>query len=128
MSNPPILALAPVRASLELFREAGGMAALRERSLRLTGYLESLIESELSNVLEVLTPKQPERRGAQLSLRVRGGRAQGRALFEYLAAQGVLGDWREPDVIRISPAPLYNRFAEIRRFADTVLAWSASQG
>lgn len=128
MSNPPILALAPVRTSLEMFREAGGMRALRERSLRLTGYLESLIDAELSDVLEIVTPRAPERRGAQLSLRVRGGREQGRSLFEFLARQGVLGDWREPDVIRISPAPLYNRFGEIRRFADTVLAWKQRQG
>jgi kynureninase len=123
MSNPPILALASVRASLEIFRAAGGMAALRERSLRLTGYLEARIRDQLANVLEILTPAEPERRGCQLSLRVRGGREQGRALFEHLAAQGVLGDWREPDVIRISPAPLYNRFSEIDRLVLAVLNW-----
>ena len=122
LSNPPILGLAPLRASLELFDRVG-MDALRERSLRLTGYLEALIRERLSNVLDIVTPAEPARRGAQLSLRVQGGRAQGRALFEALGAQGIVGDWREPDVIRISPAPLYNSHADVLRFAQAVDAW-----
>ncbi|MBB1059358.1 kynureninase [Marilutibacter spongiae] len=122
LSNPPILGLAPLRASLELFDEVG-MEALRAKSLRLTGYLETLIRERLDDVLQVVTPAEPERRGCQLSLRVAGGRDQGRALFDYLAAHGVLGDWREPDVIRISPAPLYNTHADVLRFARTVEAW-----
>src|SRR5690606_38153862 len=125
LSNPPILSLAPLRASLELFARAGGMGALRARSVRLTGYLEALIRERLSGVLQIATPREPERRGAQLSLRVAGGRERGRALFEYLAHHGVLGDWREPDVIRISPAPLYNSHADILRFVRTVEAWQA---
>ncbi len=125
LSNPPILSLAPLRASLELFARAGGMGALRARSVRLTGYLETLIRERLSGVLQIATPREPERRGAQLSLRVAGGRERGRALFEYLAHHGVLGDWREPDVIRISPAPLYNSHADILRFVRTVEAWQA---
>jgi Kynureninase len=103
LSNPPVLGLAPLRASLELFDRAG-MPALRQKSLQLTGFLESLVQARLSSVLQIITPSEPERRGCQLSLRVRGGREQGRALFEYLHSVGVLGDWREPDVIRISPA------------------------
>jgi kynureninase len=122
LSNPPILGLAPLRASLDLFDRVG-MKALREKSLRLTGYLESLISQRLDDTLQVLTPAEPERRGCQLSIRVRGGREQGRSLFEYLAANGVLGDWREPDVIRISPAPLYNTHEDILRFANGVDAW-----
>ncbi len=122
LSNPPILALAPLRASLDLFTEAG-MPALRRKSQLLTGYLEALIHAQLGEVLEIVTPAEPAQRGAQLSLRVRGGRDQGRALFESLAAQGVLGDWREPDVIRISPAPLYNSHADILRFVRAVLHW-----
>ncbi len=122
LSNPPILALAPLRASLEIFRRAG-MPALREKSLQLTGYLEWLVQTELADVLEVVTPSDPARRGAQLSIRVRGGRTQGRALFEYLMQHGIIGDWREPDVIRISPAPLYNRFADCLTFAQAVRAW-----
>ena len=99
------------------------MGALRSKSERLTGYLESLIRVHLADVLQVVTPREAERRGAQLSLRVAGGRAQGRALFEYLSANGILGDWREPDVIRISPAPLYNTHADVLRFARAVEAW-----
>jgi len=127
LSNPPILGLAPLRASLDLFASAG-MDKLRARSLELTGYLEQLIRARLSDTLQIVTPREPDRRGAQLSLRVlqgRGltGRAAGRALFEFLASRGVLGDWREPDVIRISPAPLYNTRADILRFANEVTAW-----
>ncbi|MBS0432058.1 MAG: kynureninase [Proteobacteria bacterium] len=124
LSNPPIFSLAPVRVSLEIFRRAG-MPRLRERSKRLTGYLEWLIRTRLDDVLEILTPAEPERRGAQLSVRVRAGRDAGRSLFDHLAAQGVLGDWREPDVLRLSPAPLYNRFEDCLALAESVLAWRA---
>jgi len=123
LSNPPILALAPLRVSLEIFRRAS-MARLREKSLQLTGYLEWLVRTQLANALEVVTPAEPERRGAQLSIRVIGGRERGRALFEYLMEHGIIGDWREPDVIRISPAPLYNRHADCLAFAEAVQAWS----
>ncbi len=122
LSNPPILGLAPLRASLELFERAS-MDALRKKSLKITGYLEVLIREHLSSKLEIVTPAAAERRGCQLSLRVAGGREQGRSLFEFLATQGVLGDWRDPDVIRISPAPLYNNHADVLRFARAVEAW-----
>ncbi|MBD8899098.1 kynureninase [Rhodanobacter sp. DHG33] len=122
LSNPPILALAPLRVSLEVFHRAG-MARLREKSLKLTGYLEWLVQTQLADVLDVLTPADPARRGAQLSIRVHGGRERGRALFDHLMEHGVVGDWREPDVIRISPAPLYNRYADCLRFADVVRDW-----
>jgi kynureninase len=125
LSNPPVLALAPLRASLELFAQAG-MESLRAKSLRLTGYLETLIREGLSDTLQIVTPREAERRGAQLSLRVAGGRARGRALFEALSSDGILGDWREPDVIRISPAPLYNTHADVLRFARAVEAWRAA--
>jgi kynureninase len=125
MSNPPILAMAPIRASLELF-DAATMPALRAKSLALTGYLEALVNAHLAGRIEILTPADPARRGCQLSLRVVGGRAMGRALFEHLAANGVLGDWREPDVIRISPAPLYNRFTDVLAFVRAVRDWSPS--
>ncbi|WP_407351709.1 kynureninase [Luteimonas sp. R10] len=122
LSNPPILGLAPLRASLELFSRAG-MDGLRARSERLTGYLEALIRESLADTLQIVTPREPRRRGCQLSLRVAGGRERGRALFEGLTSRGVLGDWREPDVIRISPAPLYNTHADVLRFARSVEAW-----
>jgi kynureninase len=123
LSNPPVLGLAPLRASLDLFARAGGMDALRARSLRLTGYLEALIRERLADTLQVVTPADPSQRGAQLSLRVAGGRGRGRALFEFLEGNGIVGDWREPDVIRISPAPLYNSHADILRFVRGVEAW-----
>jgi kynureninase len=103
------------------------MQALREKSERLTGYLEALIRTHLADTLDILTPADPAQRGCQLSLRVVGGRERGRALFEFLAERGVLGDWREPDVIRISPAPLYNTYADVLRFARTVRAWQEGQ-
>jgi kynureninase len=123
LSNPPILALAPLRVSLQIFRRAG-MQALREKSLKLTGYLEWLVRTQLSDVLEIVTPADPARRGAQLSIRVLGGRERGRALFEYLMEHGIIGDWREPDVIRISPAPLYNRYADCLAFAQATRTWN----
>ena len=122
LSNPPILGLAPLRASLALFDRAT-LPALRAKSERLTGYLEQLIDADLRGVLQVVTPRDAARRGCQLSLRVAGGRDRGRALFEFLAARGVLGDWREPDVIRISPVPLYNTYGDVLRFARTVREW-----
>ena len=122
LSNPPVLALAPLRASLALFDRVG-MPALRARSRELTGLLEALVDARLADTLDVLTPREPERRGCQLSLRVRAGREAGRALFEHLCAHGVLGDWREPDVIRISPAPLYNRYSDVLRFVEEVEHW-----
>ena len=123
LSNPPILALAPLRVSLEIFRRTG-MTQLRAKSVQLTGYLEWLVQTQLADVLVVVTPAAPERRGAQLSIRVIDGRERGRALFEYLTEHGIIGDWREPDVIRISPAPLYNRFADCLAFAEAVRVWS----
>ena len=122
LSNPPILALVPLRVSLEIFHRAG-MQRLREKSLQLTGYLEWLVRNQLTDVLDVVTPADTERRGSQLSIRVLGGRTQGRALFDYLTEHGIIGDWREPDVIRISPAPLYNRFADCLAFAEAVGKW-----
>lgn len=124
LSNPPILGLAPLRASLALFERAG-MDALRSKSLQLTGRLDELVQACLPDVLERVTPADPAQRGCQLSLRVIGGRERGRALFEHLRGVGVLGDWREPDVIRISPTPLYNRFVDLHDLVEAVQAWAA---
>ena len=122
LSNPPILGLAPLRASLDLYDRAT-LPALRAKSESLTGYLEQLIDADLRDVLQVVTPRDVAQRGCQLSIRVIGGRVRGRELFDFLAARGVLGDWREPDVIRISPVPLYNTHADVLRFAKTVREW-----
>jgi len=99
------------------------MAALRAKSERLTGYLEQLIDAGLGDILQVVTPREVRQRGCQLSIRVIGGRERGRDLFGFLASRGVLGDWREPDVIRISPVPLYNTHADVLRFAASVREW-----
>ena len=123
LSNPPVLGLAPLLASLELFDKAGGLPALRTKSEKLTGFLEALIKARVGDTLQIITPAEPARRGCQLSLRVTGGRERGRELFEYLQSVGTLGDWREPDVIRISPAPLYNKFMDVYRFVEEVENW-----
>ena len=123
LSNPPVLALAPLRASLDQFDRAGGMAALRAKSEKLTGFLETLIRQRLAGTLDIVTPAETQRRGSQLSLRVAGGRERGRELFDYLRDTGILGDWREPDVIRIAPAPLYNRYSDVLRFVEEVEHW-----
>jgi len=124
LSNPPILALAPLRVSLEIFHRAG-IARLREKSRALTGYFAELIESTLGNVLHIATPSDPQRRGCQLSLRVKGPREAGRSLFESLGNNGIVVDWREPDIIRAAPTPLYNRYADCLRFVEAVGAWAA---
>ena len=117
LSNPPILSLAAIRASLDVFMEAGGMEPLREKSLRLTGYLEWLLLREIGDSVEILTPKDPSRRGCQLSFRVKSS-VPGRTVLEKLEASGVTCDWREPDVIRVAPVPLYNRYEEVHRFVE----------
>ncbi len=117
LSNPPILAFAPLLASLQMFDDTG-MEALRAKSLQLSGYLQLLLTQQLDEQIQIITPLNPARRGCQLSLRVRQGARQGRALFEALEAHGVIGDWREPDVIRIAPVPLYNRFEDVFAFVS----------
>ena len=77
----------------------------------------------VGETLQIIAPAEPARRGCQLSLRVVGGRERGRELFEYLQSVGTLGDWREPDVIRISPAPLCNKFMDVYRFVEEVENW-----
>ena len=115
LSNPPILALAALRASLEIFEEAG-MDALRAKSELLTGYLEWLIQQKNSNAnIRIITPSDPGQRGCQLSLQTLHN---GREIFDRLTAAGVIADWREPDVIRIAPVPLYNRYVDAWDFVD----------
>lgn len=116
MSNAPIFNMAIHNVSLNIFKEAGGMEVLRERSLRLTDYLEQtigkVVEATSAN-LEIITPCDHDKRGCQLSIVAHG---QGRELFDTLSANGVIVDWREPAVIRMAPVPLYNSFEDIARF------------
>lgn len=114
ISNPPILQMAALRASLEIFDEVG-MDALAQKSRRLTGYLESLINEIADERLSIVTPRDPAERGCQLSIRVKDA---DRSLHERVVAKGVYADWREPDVIRVAPVPLYNSFADVARFSE----------
>ena len=127
LSNPPILALAPLRVSLAQFRRAG-MPTLRAKSQALTGRFEALIREHAGDVLEISTPREPERRGCQLSLRVKGPREAGRSLHDHLHANGIIVDWREPDVIRAAPTPMYNRHIDCLRFVLAVREWAARGG
>ncbi len=122
LSNPPILALAPLRVSLEVFRRAG-RERLRAKSVALTAYLESLLRERVADLIDIATPREPQRRGCQLSLRVKGAREAGRSLFEHLQQAGIVVDWREPDVIRAAPTPLYNRHVDCLRLVSEIDAW-----
>jgi len=115
ISNPPILSAAPLIASLSIFIQAG-MEALRTKSVALTNFLEELLQP-LAPAVQILTPRDSARRGCQLSLRLVAGEHRGRQVFDALAAQGVVCDWRSPDIIRVAPVPLYNRFEDVWRFA-----------
>jgi kynureninase len=115
MSNPPILALAPVIASLNVFLEAG-MPRLIEKSHALTNYLRWLIGRRFADRIGILT--RDDALGAQLSIIVQDSNINGKALFDQLCELNVTGDWREPDVIRVAPAPLYNSFADVHEFVE----------
>jgi kynureninase len=123
ISNPPILALAPLLASLALFDEVG-MPALRSKSERLTGYLYYLLQRLPSERFEIITPGDPARRGCQVSLLVHDRPEE---LPAYLQEQGVVCDFREPNVLRIAPVPLYNTFEEVWTFAQILQRRPASQ-
>jgi kynureninase len=117
ISNPPILASAPLIASLDLFQEAR-IERLRAKSIELTGFLEFLID-RLGPGAQFITPREVSARGAQISIRISGGSStRGRRVFEQLLTRGVVCDWRDPNVIRVAPVPLYNTFEEVFRFSE----------
>jgi kynureninase len=103
------------------------MTALRKLSLELTGHLAHLIQERLADRINIITPLEPHRRGCQLSLQVRAGREAGRQLFERLEAHGVICDWREPDIIRAAPVPLYNSLEDVERLVDLIDQLSAAR-
>ncbi|GAA3957637.1 kynureninase [Hymenobacter antarcticus] len=119
LSNAQIFPMAIHRASLAIVERAGGMAALRRKSELLTGRLESLILNLglPTSQLEIITPADPAQRGCQLSVLVH---ERGRELFDFLAAQGIIADWREPNVIRLAPVPLYNSFEDVDRVGEAL--------
>lgn len=114
LSNPPIFQLAALRASLDIFEEAG-MKRLREKSVKLTNYLEFLLNEIETDRIEIITPKNENERGCQLSIRVRNA---DKSLFKAITERGAIADWREPDVIRVAPVPLYNSFTDCWKFAE----------
>jgi kynureninase len=103
---------------MEIFDEVT-MPILRAKSESLTGYLDFLLAQQPSEHFSILTPREPSQRGAQLSLQITKG---GRALCDRLAQQGVICDWREPDILRVAPVPLYNSFLDVHTFAERFLA------
>jgi kynureninase len=121
VSNAPVFNMAIYLASLEIFQEAT-MERLWDKSRKLTDYLEFVIESvanETAANLEIITPKEKKRRGCQISVVAHG---YGKDLFDKLTAEGVIADWREPNVIRMAPVPLYNSFGDVYRFGQTLQA------
>ena len=118
LSNPPILQLAALKASLDIFDEAG-MKELRDKSEKLTGYTEFLINKLNNGNIEIITPKDANQRGCQLSLRTK---ANGKEIHKKLNDSGVICDWREPDVIRAAPVPLYNTFTDVWNFVKILFS------
>lgn len=114
LSNPPILSMAAIRASLDLFDRAG-MKSLREKSIKLTGFLADSLNAQSHDKIRILTPIDPVQRGAQLSLQIKNS---DKTLHQKLTNLGVVSDWREPDVIRVAPAPLYNSFQDVHEFVQ----------
>lgn len=125
LSNAPILIMASQRASLELFDQAT-MPALRAKSLRLTAYLEQTLDrvNAHKNLFRQITPRDPQARGCQISLLTLRG---GRSLFDHLHANGVICDWREPNVIRLAPTPMYNTFQEVWQLGQILESYEEPQ-
>ena len=118
ISNPPIFSMAPLRASLAIFDHAGGIGPLRTKSAKLTGYLEFLLTEIGSQKFNVITPRDPNARGCQLSILAH---QHPKELHDELVGAGVKCDFREPNVIRVAPTPLYNTFHEVWRFAEILV-------
>lgn len=114
LSNVPVLSMAALRAAMEIFDEAG-MDALRRKSVALTGYLEALLDEQKPGKFAIITPREPERRGAMLSIRIA---RDAKAVVERLLQEGVFTDFREPDILRVTPAPLYNSYQDVAGFVE----------
>ena len=120
LSNPPVLSLAAIRGSLDTIKMAGGIKKLRQKSLKLTGFMRFLLESDLSDELDILTPSDMQFAGTQLSIaiKLKNDSERGKRIFDAIEAQGVTGDWRYPNVIRVAPVPQYNSFEDAYRFVQ----------
>jgi kynureninase len=119
ISNPPVLSAAPLLASLEIFQRAG-LRRLREKSIALSGYLQRLIETRLQGLVDIVTPSDAEARGCQLSLAITRSPAAAKRCHDLLTAAGVVADWREPDVLRLAPVPLYNSYSDVFAAVDAL--------
>ncbi|WP_251358266.1 kynureninase [Kangiella sp. TOML190] len=116
LSNPPILSLAAIRASLDTVKQAGGIQVLRTKGIKLAAYLRQLLEQELSQDITILTPKETAASGCQLSLVVDLHGLDSKTVFDRIEAAGVTCDFRYPNVIRVAPVPLYNSFEDCYKF------------
>ena len=116
LSNPPVLSLAAVRGAYDTVLLAGGMKKLRKKSLKLTQYLRELLNAELGDNITIITPSEPTQSGSQLSIMINVDGLDGKAMFHAIEAKGVTTDWREPNVIRIAPVPLYNSYQDCYHF------------
>jgi kynureninase len=114
LSNPPILSMAAIKASLDMFNEVG-IQKLTEKSKKLTGYFEFLLKQLGEETISIITPENPKERGCQLSIQVKNAN---KALHTKLTKAGVISDWREPDVIRCAPVPLYNSFQDVYQMVE----------
>lgn len=114
LSNPPILSMAAIKASLDMFHQVG-IENLVKKSKKLTGYFEFLLKQLGENTIKIITPTNPNERGCQLSIQVLNAN---KALHDKLTENGVISDWREPDVIRCAPVPLYNSFEDVYRLVE----------
>lgn len=116
LSNPPILSMAAIRASLDIFK-AAGFENIRKKAVKLTGFLEFLITELGDDEISIITPRNPEERGSQLSIELKNA---GKDFFNQLQANGVIADWREPNVIRLAPIALYNSYEEVYHLVETI--------
>jgi kynureninase len=119
ISNPSVLSAAPLLASLEIFEQAG-IRRLREKSVALTGFLQRLVETRLAGLVDIITPRAAADRGCQLSLRIARPPAAAKRCHDLLTEAGVISDWREPDVLRLAPVPLYNSYGDVLAAVDAL--------
>jgi kynureninase len=117
ISNPPILSTAPLLASLDIFKRAT-LRRLREKYIALTGFLQALLEGFLPGQVDIITPRTPDERGCQLSLALALPPHMAKRCHDRLTAAGVIGDWREPDILRLTPVPLYNSYSDVFTAVD----------
>lgn len=117
LSNPPILSLAAIRASLDTVKQAGGIEVLRKKSIQLSAYMRELLQQELNQQISIITPQSTHRSGAQLSLVVTGDK-DGKLVFDAIEAKGITCDFRHPNVIRVAAVPLYNSFTDVYKFVN----------